>query len=234
MNLLPPNASPTEKALCESVTPLFNTPFDITFLYQPAACPTSLLPFLGWSVSVDNWNESLSESQKRHAIATSIDVHRKKGTRAAMNTALDSLGFDVSFKEWFEQAPLASPFTFSVKVDVQDKPFIERELRLLEQTIAATKNARSHLSAITLFTKTNAQDAPGIYKKTGGSTLVGPMINPVITTHAIDNARCFEKSGATTFINAFMPFNIQTTCHQYSSAQLKTAGITRLQNEEQS
>lgn len=93
-SLLPINATPLELAI-EAATcvplPIYNQT-----LWDPMLCPEHLLPWLAHSLSVDVWEPSWPESTKRQVIATSVRVHRIKGTRAAIRVALEAAGFGQS------------------------------------------------------------------------------------------------------------------------------------------
>ena len=56
-------------------------------------CPAELLPWLAWAFSVDEWNVEWTESVKREVLRASFDVHRTKGTLAAVKRIFAALGF---------------------------------------------------------------------------------------------------------------------------------------------
>lgn len=93
-DLLPPNANAQEQALDDSLARLGSVPVDIARLWNPATCPLALLPWLGWALSCDEWDESWTEAQKRAAVAASYDVHSHKGTPHAVKSSLQALGYD--------------------------------------------------------------------------------------------------------------------------------------------
>ncbi|MCF2856459.1 phage tail protein I [Pseudoalteromonas sp. SMS1] len=74
----------------------------ISSLWNPFLCPTELLPWLAWSVSVDEWDEAWSESLKRQVIADAFAVHQVKGTPYALQKALDSLNIKTEIREWWQ------------------------------------------------------------------------------------------------------------------------------------
>lgn len=93
-SLLPPNATATERALEGALAARLQAlqPKVLATLWNPATCPASALPWLAWQLSVDDWDEDWSESVKRAVIAASIDIHRRKGTVAAVRQAIAALG----------------------------------------------------------------------------------------------------------------------------------------------
>ncbi|KAF7783669.1 hypothetical protein PRUB_a3501 [Pseudoalteromonas rubra] len=71
-------------------------------LWDPMLCPTPLLPWLAWSMSVDEWDEAWSEALKRQVIRDAFTVHQYKGTPYALQKALDSLNIATEIKEWWQ------------------------------------------------------------------------------------------------------------------------------------
>lgn len=62
-------------------------------LWNPATCPAAALPFLAWALSVDTWDPSWTEEQKRATIAGSIALHQRKGSVASVKNALAAAGY---------------------------------------------------------------------------------------------------------------------------------------------
>lgn len=94
-SLLPPNASSLERAL-EAVAAERIEAIEVErlrALWTPADCPAPLLPWLAWALSVDEWDGAWPEATQRAVIAASIDVHRHKGTVAAVRRALAAAGY---------------------------------------------------------------------------------------------------------------------------------------------
>lgn len=99
-NILPPNATPLEKAV--SITGrerIAAVPVPLDSLFDPMRCPVSHLPWLAWAVSVDVWDDAWPESVKRQAIAGSVEVHRRKGTVGSLRRALAAQGYQVKILE---------------------------------------------------------------------------------------------------------------------------------------
>jgi phage tail P2-like protein len=97
-------------SLSDSLLPIGSTPLEIAAeaattapvavpngtLWNPRLCPTALLPWLAHSLSVDSWDPAWPEETKRRVIATSVEVHRRKGTRASVRVALEAAGYGQS------------------------------------------------------------------------------------------------------------------------------------------
>lgn len=142
--LLPPNASPLERALDESAaTRLAAVPVDVVgLLYDPQRIPAQLLPWLAWAWSVDEWSPDWTEAQQRAAVAASFTVHQLKGTRGAVRRAVEAIYASARITEWFENG--SEPGTFDVDVEVTDEPVTEQTIADLIRVVTASKNVRSH------------------------------------------------------------------------------------------
>ncbi|WDE04688.1 phage tail protein I [Thalassomonas viridans] len=119
-SLLPANSTSQERALEGAVSRGTSLELAIAQQWRPDTCPTSLLPWLAWSLSLDDWDEAWSEQTKRNMIKQAAAVHKVKGTVGSVKRALAALGVSLEFIEWFEQdvdltlAPIHSttPHTF--------------------------------------------------------------------------------------------------------------------------
>lgn len=102
MSLLPPNRTGAEAALEAGIragTPDLSA---IAQLMDPERCPPDLLMWLAWGFSVDVWDEGWSEETRRAVASGSVDVHRRKGTVAAVRDVIRSAGFnDIEINERF-------------------------------------------------------------------------------------------------------------------------------------
>ena len=107
LDLLPPNATKFERAFASVAgVRLEAIPFDIGALWDPATCPSDLLPWLAWGLSIDRWDAAWSDAQKRAAVARAIDEQRHKGTRYAVEQVLQRWDDLLQLVEWFEVEPL--------------------------------------------------------------------------------------------------------------------------------
>lgn len=113
-SLLPPNATKLERDLETLLAHSSDLPVAIKTLWDPRTCPASLLPWLAWANSVDDWQESWPEQVKRRVVADAFEVHRYKGTPYSVQKALDSLGVQIDIFEWWEPAGSGQPGTMTV------------------------------------------------------------------------------------------------------------------------
>ncbi|KZN66822.1 phage tail protein I [Pseudoalteromonas luteoviolacea] len=151
-SLLPINSTELERELEQSLTlsrEEFNSnqviPQSIGSQWDPLTCPEGLLPWLAWALSVDEWDESWSVETKRAMIASSVSIHKHKGTVGAVKRALASLGLEIEFFEWFDDiddvylAPHHSgePHTFTFIAWANAVPYTSRAV-VLDQKLYDT------------------------------------------------------------------------------------------------
>lgn len=91
---MPPNSTKLERALEQVAANALDLPVIIKQLHNPDTCPTVLLPWLAWSLSVDEWDKDWSEENQRQTIKDSRQIHRQKGTKASIRRILASIGFN--------------------------------------------------------------------------------------------------------------------------------------------
>ncbi|PMN73153.1 phage tail protein I [Enterovibrio norvegicus] len=151
-SLLPASVSELERDLEIALARIEDIDIPIATLWDPWRCPLDVLPFLAWALSVDMWRTEWPEVVKRRVVASSLSVHRRKGTRAAVDQALKDLGVTVDLVEWFEATPAAPRGTFDVTAwaneYITDQPgYLNQALYdQLRQAINNAKNTRSHYS----------------------------------------------------------------------------------------
>ena len=90
--LLPPNSSALEQHLADATASISNVPMPPA-LWDADTCPESLLPWLAWSLSVEEWSSEWPVEIQRSAIKQARDIHLKKGTIGSIKKALQSLGY---------------------------------------------------------------------------------------------------------------------------------------------
>lgn len=133
--LLPPNRTALDIALADTLQTDLQT-HGIRRNWDAQTCPENLLPWLAWTVHVDAWDDAWPVSIKRGMIAASIDIHRHKGTRYAVDKMLDVLGLGDSAEvvEWHQASPLPgtrTAGTFDVLVLPKNAPNLKAALPAL-------------------------------------------------------------------------------------------------------
>lgn len=178
-NLLPPNATPTERALATLAHHATDLPVPISELLNPEKCPAHILPWLAWAFSVDEWDDAWTEKQKRNVIKASFTVHSRKGTRGAVRAALDALGYSSKIVEWFENDSPA--YTFDVQVFITDTPISPIAVESMRRVVAAAKNSRSQFD-INLVARLPGQLGIASAITTGRNIAIYPYAGDAIDT----------------------------------------------------
>jgi len=160
-SILPPNATSLELHVEQSATATLETmPLDIAKLWNPDTCPAHILPWLAWALDVEQWRSDAPIATQRAAIKGSITVHDTMGTPAAMQHALENLGYaPVQIFEYSAQwhagrtlynglqthAGATLLFRFDVHLNAHGTRPTAPELLRIKAAIHIFKNARSHL-----------------------------------------------------------------------------------------
>ncbi len=110
VSLLPPNATPFERALEAALAQDVDIP--IRKLWSSADCPVRLLPYLAWSLGVEEWDPDWPVAVKRAAVANAIAVHREKGTLAGLKRVLSTAGAEYEYVE----RPAGVPMTAKLSI----------------------------------------------------------------------------------------------------------------------
>lgn len=154
-DLLPPNATPLERAMSLAGARVEQIPLDLQALWDPATCPADLLPWLAWAVSIDHWRIEWVEAQKRQAIATAIQEQRVKGSRATVEAVLQRFDDLLQLVEWFEATPRLDPYLFEVHLPIVTADGETGGARISAATaraiiaeVALAKPARAHFRLV--------------------------------------------------------------------------------------
>ena len=193
-SILPPNATPTERAIEKTEEHIDGLDVQIDTLWDPWRCPAKFLPWLAWAYSVDTWDPDWAEDIKRRVIDQSFAVHQRKGTRGAIRRALEAMDLDlIRIVQWHEENPRQTPYTFRVEVGTISRGLSEKERRQILTTIEATKNVRSHMNDLRIYLQQMSK-APILAAAltTGEITTIYPY---AITDRAVQTARPFLAAG---------------------------------------
>lgn len=149
--LLPPNSTKFEMNFEAAFARVSNIEINIRSFNDPMTASAEVLPWLAWERSVDVWNKSWSDQQKRQVIKTSLYNHSIKGTVESLEVALNSLGFPVIVQEWFNMVPVGKPYTFKLYIQTSQDSVSVTDYKELFKVVRAYKNLRSHLVDTTVL-----------------------------------------------------------------------------------
>lgn len=166
-SLLPPNTTLLERRIADTTGIISELPSPLRQLWDPATIPADLLPYLAWALSIEEeWRFARSDQERRTLVATSIDLHRYKGTPYAVRRGMQLLGFrdaeiieglpalhhdgEISRDGHHAFAGAARWALFRVAVDLGNQEGLDRQrIARIRHIIEYYKNARSHLYALT-------------------------------------------------------------------------------------
>ena len=157
-DLLPPNATSAERAVDSASARLDELPVALRDLWNPWRCPPALLPWLAWALGVEAWDPDWPEPTRRRFCAEAFEVHREKGTVAAIRRVLDLIGAVYEYTEGPDggldplRAKVAILNSESIVLDGIDdvRAALDRVKRAsvhLEIEIRAGFRARTHMAA---------------------------------------------------------------------------------------
>lgn len=178
--LLPPNATAKERALAEAIAHLSDVPVRVRDVWNADTIPLALLPWLAWAYSVDEWDSSWLESQKRATVKAALQVQKIKGTIGAVKAALAALGLDIEVQEWFHQTPAGDPYTFRIHVRTEQTPADQESLRKALTLIETTKSLRSHLETVFISSKSEVNAYPATVAHIGNEITVSNFVTFVM------------------------------------------------------
>ena len=160
-SLLPPNSTEVELALEGAVSGAVDINIPVVANARAESAATDHLPFLAWAFSVDSWDTSWASDVKRAAIASSVSIHRRKGTVASVREALAAFGYgdsdiieasrspkldaELSLDDGARLHDLTHWATYAVYVD---QPLRLREAELLVSVLEKVAPARCRLKRI--------------------------------------------------------------------------------------
>jgi phage tail P2-like protein len=176
LTILPPTSTPAEVAIEAATARVGAVPVPVGDLWNPAACPVDMLPWLAWALSVDGWNAEWTEAEKRAAIAASIGIHRRKGTVAAILKGIEAAGIADGrlFERWtasrHDGAFLAdgsrthapSDHWAEYRIEI-DRPISIAQAAAVRKLLGRVAPARCHLKAMTYPQAQNLYDASIVY-----------------------------------------------------------------------
>jgi phage tail P2-like protein len=147
--LLPPNATPLERALEAGTARLADVPVPLRQLYNPDTCPMEVLPWLAWHLSIESWKPYWSEGVKRARVRNAIAIHRQKGTAKSVKDVVAAFGGDIVLREWWQETPMGEPHTFKLVMALSGNEGQTATAEFVDDVIAEvsrTKPVRSHFT----------------------------------------------------------------------------------------
>ncbi len=113
--------------------------------------PENLLDILAYDMHCDWYDYKYPLEIKRRILKSSVRIHKKLGTKYAVERALQDVYNEAKVEEWFEYG--GQPYCFKVKVNVGDTGINENTEKDIEEKMKFYKNLRSHCDGIFYYVK---------------------------------------------------------------------------------
>ncbi|MDE6260403.1 MAG: phage tail protein I [Oscillospiraceae bacterium] len=108
-----------------------------------------LLDILARDFKVDWWDNDYSPEEKRRTLASSWQVHKLLGTKAAVETAIRAIYPDTQVAEWFDYG--GDPYHFKLNINITFDDIDTGKQRRVLDRLEYYKNLRSHLDGVEYF-----------------------------------------------------------------------------------
>lgn len=175
MNILPPQLAELERKIDAGTARIDAIPVRTETLWNPWTCPVEVLPWLAWNLSIDHWRASWPEQRQRAAVASSLDLHRIKGTLRAVEQALAEFDLAPKVIEWFDAVPPLPRGTFRLDLATDSVPLTpELDARIMA-ALAQNKRASIHLAAVHLTLEGRSQSRAVAASVAGEVTTIYPL-----------------------------------------------------------
>lgn len=139
-----------------------------------------LLDLLAYDLHCDWYDYRYPVEVKRNILKNNIKIHRKLGTKYAVEKALADVYSTAKVKEWFEYN--GSPFCFKVTVNVSQTGIDEKTTKEIEAKMKFYKNVRSHCDGV--FYRMDAPRATTLAAARlllGGGVKVKPLLKESVS-----------------------------------------------------
>ena len=108
--------------------------------------PEELIDILAFDMHVDWYDYSYPLAAKRDILKNSVKVHKKMGTKYAVETALGNVYGKVGISEWFHYG--GKPYFFKINIDTSLKGFSENDYLDIVEKVIFYKTLPSHCDGI--------------------------------------------------------------------------------------
>lgn len=114
-----------------------------------------LIDILAYDMHVDWYDYSYPVDMKREIVKNSVKVHKRMGTKYAVETALKTINRTAEVKEWFEYG--GKPYWFKVTIHIGDEGITEKTVRDIWEKVYFYKNLRSHCDSVFCMLQTKGK-----------------------------------------------------------------------------
>lgn len=161
--------------------------------------PEQMLDVLAYDLKIDWWDESYSVEEKRQTIKDCFKIHKFKGTKYAVETAISAIYPETTVEEWFEYG--GDPYTFRLTINATDVEVNTQQHRRVLERVNYYKNLRSHLERVkyTLYPATAQAVCASAFLGSYMKTTVNVQVNGTVEKPHI-RVPVFAGSSAGTYM----------------------------------
>lgn len=141
-----------------------------------------LIDYLAVQMHVDDYDKAAPLSVKQKQVKMSFILHRLRGTKYAVETAVNMIYSGGHVKEWFEYN--GHPYHFAISAG-ENEITSTMNFKQIIKSINAAKNVRSWLDYIEFERKINQHIRVGFVKKTETDICVYPITLTRVTTTSV-------------------------------------------------
>lgn len=134
-----PNVIAMSKAIDDELQAINNLIYKTEIYSVVDNLDSVVLDHLAWQWNADTWRDSWPVSLKRSVFKSIIRTKRIKGTRAAVEDVVNSLGGEVNITEWFETSPPGEPYTASIVASINSFDGAVPSKEMLEDTLEVSR-----------------------------------------------------------------------------------------------
>lgn len=154
-----------------------------------------ILDYLLWEKHItpaEGLSLATTREQKIKLIRAATDLHRIKGTPAAIEAVLSALSLNGKVSEWFEYD--GDPYYFKLNIEVTNEGIDESTIQLLEKLIDVYKNKRSWLEKLNIYFTSPGALYVGAASLTGEEITVYPYSITNLNSHATVKTAAINNS----------------------------------------
>lgn len=172
---------------------------DVLIYNRLDSLPEPLIDILAYDMHIDWYDYSFPLEIKRSILKNSVKVHKKTGTKYAVETVLKSIHKGARVEEWFEYG--GSPYFFRVYIDVGNIGISEKSVNEMVGELQAYKNARSHCEKIEYNLHSGKADVKvGAFSRRGEKLKIKAVLAESIKCSPRENLQACQRTGQSIII----------------------------------
>lgn len=159
------------------------------------------LDVLAHDLHVDWYDFNYPIEVKRATIRDSVKIHRRLGTKYAVETALGAVFPGTKVEEWFQYG--GEPYFFRVIIDATESGVTAEKQRAVLEKVYFYKNVRSHLEKIGFQMETSGAVTIGAYHTAGTSIEVFPYVPQDVEASGTAGLGAYHKTALSVEVYPF-------------------------------